>query len=417
MQNVKKLIAVMLIFVLIFCAPPKVCAEEEEFVNFTVSGKVYYDYAYEVLELLNELRLSLGKAPLKMDYTLMNDAMLRAAESGLYFSHTRPNGRGCFTAVTEPFSAVGENIAIGYTSPKAVMNGWINSPGHYSNMISDCYDTIGVGCFKTSNGCLCWAQLFNSNPANEKTAQGIEERTFDIEAKKENLGMEYKLTKIPCSLKKGDSFSFEFQNSNIEFTHAKQTVDLSSLSFVSSNEGVLEFSDNGTAVIKGTGIADITVMGKNGGGVFFNAQYDSGHLYKNACDTTCEYCSKIRTAAHSFGGGSCTEAAICTLCGELGADPTGHKYSGAGDAFCNLCNEERILVYLKGDADGDQNVTTSDLAYIKLYLAGVLTLESVSEILCDLNGDSIVNTGDLANLKLHLAGVITLEPLKSGSDY
>lgn len=54
----------------------------------------------------------------------------------------------------------------------------------------------------------------------------------------------------------------------------------------------------------------------------------------------------------------------------------------------------------RGDADGDGVVNTTDLAALKLYLAG-----AASQIndLADYNKDSFINTTDLASLKLYLA--------------
>ena len=405
MKGTKRIIAVFLLLTLIFTVGVPVSAEkQDDTINFTVTGTVNYDYAFEVLEILNELRISLGKEPLKMDYTLMNDAMLRAAETGILFSHTRPIGEKCFTAITEAYFSAAENIAAGQTSPTAVMNSWKNSSGHYNNMVSDVYETVGIGCFKSSNGCWCWVQLFNSNSANEKTVQGSEERTFNIEAKKENLGMDLRITKIPCGLKKGDTFSFEFENVNTEFSYVKQKVDSTSLIFVSSDENVLELSADGTATVKGSGVADITVTDKNGG-VFFSAQYDSCHIYNDCCETECVFCGYARTAPHSVLPAPCDQEKVCSLCGITVSGGDKHKFSGAGDAFCNICNEERTLIYVKGDADGDQKVTTTDLATLKLYLAQIAELEEVSKKLCDLDGDKNVNTVDLAMLKLKLAGI------------
>ena len=39
------------------------------------------------------------------------------------------------------------------------MNGWINSSGHYANIIGG-YSYIGIGVYKDSNGKLYWVQLF-----------------------------------------------------------------------------------------------------------------------------------------------------------------------------------------------------------------------------------------------------------------
>ena len=55
-----------------------------------------------------------------------------------------------------------------------------------------------------------------------------------------------------------------------------------------------------------------------------------------------------------------------------------------------------------GDVDGDGVVNTTDLAAMKLFLAGV---GEADEKGADLNGDKVINTTDLAALKLLLAGV------------
>jgi len=45
----------------------------------------------------------------------------------------------------------GENIAMGYQSPKEVVRGWMNSPGHRENILSD-YLHLGVGILKGGSG-------------------------------------------------------------------------------------------------------------------------------------------------------------------------------------------------------------------------------------------------------------------------
>lgn len=56
---------------------------------------------------------------------------------------------------------------------------------------------------------------------------------------------------------------------------------------------------------------------------------------------------------------------------------------------------------VSGDVDGDGNVTTTDLATLKLYLAGAGAQVTQG---ADLDGNGEINTTDLANLKLKLAG-------------
>ncbi|MBR2043160.1 MAG: dockerin type I repeat-containing protein [Clostridia bacterium] len=61
-----------------------------------------------------------------------------------------------------------------------------------------------------------------------------------------------------------------------------------------------------------------------------------------------------------------------------------------------------IKTTLMGDVDGDTLVNTTDLALMKLFLAGI---GSIDEVAGDLNADTRVDTTDLAMLKLKLAGV------------
>ena len=119
----------------------------EELVNITIEGTENYDYAWEVLDLVNEEREKEGVGPLTMDQELMDAAMLRAAETQLYFSHTRPDGTTCWTACSK---ASGENIAANY-SPESVMEAWMDSSGHRSNILNAGWTSIGVGCFTQGN--------------------------------------------------------------------------------------------------------------------------------------------------------------------------------------------------------------------------------------------------------------------------
>jgi uncharacterized protein YkwD len=58
------------------------------------------------------------------------------------------------------YTAAGENIAKGQTTPEQVMNAWMNSQGHRENILNKNYTQIGVGIAKASNGQYIWTQLF-----------------------------------------------------------------------------------------------------------------------------------------------------------------------------------------------------------------------------------------------------------------
>lgn len=124
-----------------------------------------YSMERQVLDLVNDERLSRGIAPLFLDSQACQAAQLRAVEIAGYFSHTRPDGRSCFTALDDmgiAYGAAGENIAAGYSSPQAVMTGWMNSPGHRENILDPSFRRFALGYyqnFDTDYG-HHWVQMF-----------------------------------------------------------------------------------------------------------------------------------------------------------------------------------------------------------------------------------------------------------------
>ena len=123
-----------------------------------------YDYAYEVLNLVNQERAKSNLQPVTMDKNLLECAMTRAQELTLYASHTRPNGTSCMTAFPYFGYNSSENLAINQVSPEDVMNSWMNSSGHRTNIMASGNVSAGIGCFY-QNGALYWIQCFSSHAA------------------------------------------------------------------------------------------------------------------------------------------------------------------------------------------------------------------------------------------------------------
>ena len=119
-------------------------------------------YISEVVRLVNAERAKEGLSTLQMDSSLNSAAQVRAKEIVTNFSHTRPNGSSCFTALSEAgikYNGSGENIAYGQKTPAEVVNAWMNSAGHRANIMSSKFTKIGVGCYN-SNGTYYWSQFF-----------------------------------------------------------------------------------------------------------------------------------------------------------------------------------------------------------------------------------------------------------------
>ena len=120
------------------------------------------DYAAQVVELVNVERAKMGLPALAMNSGAQQAAQLRAAEIVEVFSHDRPDGSACYTALTEigvSYRAAGENIAMGYPTPEAVVDGWMNSEGHRANILRDTFSEIGVG-YVVEDGTAYWVQMF-----------------------------------------------------------------------------------------------------------------------------------------------------------------------------------------------------------------------------------------------------------------
>lgn len=119
-------------------------------------------YARQVAAIVNSERASNGLSPLKYSSKLSEAALVRAEEIQSVFSHTRPNGSQCFTAIKEvgiSYTTAGENIAYGQRTPEAVMNSWMNSSGHRANILGKNYEYIGIG-VTYKNGIYYWVQFF-----------------------------------------------------------------------------------------------------------------------------------------------------------------------------------------------------------------------------------------------------------------
>lgn len=103
-------------------------------------------YEREILYYVNQEREKVGAPPLRLARDSWRDAAnLRANEIVELFSHERPNGEHCNTAVPRDYSITGENLAEGATSTEEVMEGWMNSKGHRENILNPEFEELAVG--------------------------------------------------------------------------------------------------------------------------------------------------------------------------------------------------------------------------------------------------------------------------------
>jgi uncharacterized protein YkwD len=125
------------------------------------------NFQSEVLQRVNARRASGGSCRTEGNFpaspALQWNASLDRAAAGHsqdmaaknYFSHTGADGRSVGDragAQGYAWRTVGENIAAGYPSVQAVIDGWMASDGHCRNILNPAFRDIGVACVRGAAG-------------------------------------------------------------------------------------------------------------------------------------------------------------------------------------------------------------------------------------------------------------------------
>ncbi|MEE1941867.1 CAP domain-containing protein [Streptomyces sp. TRM 70361] len=117
----------------------------------------------EVLKLVNLERAKAGCRPVTADPELAELAGEFSEDMAVqgFFSHTSPNGDTPWDRAEAAGidNLGGENIARGQTDAEAVVEAWMNSPGHRANILNCDYRTLGVGAHFAEGG-PWWTQNF-----------------------------------------------------------------------------------------------------------------------------------------------------------------------------------------------------------------------------------------------------------------
>lgn len=119
-------------------------------------------YIQRVFTLINEERTSRGLNALAWSDALVPATNLRAQEIVSFFSHTRPDGSDCFTAIENrgQFRMLGENLAAGCFTPEDAVTNWMNSPGHRANILEPSFTEMAIG-YRYESGTLYGAHWSN----------------------------------------------------------------------------------------------------------------------------------------------------------------------------------------------------------------------------------------------------------------
>ena len=129
---------------------------------FDISGYSPGSFEYAVAEQINAYRADAGLEPLSVSTRLCGIAAARAWEICASWSHTRPDGRGWKTVLSDygyGYSAASEQLAhtSGYDAA-SIVGRWMESEGSSAELLNPAYTTVGVGVY-TANGSVFLAAI------------------------------------------------------------------------------------------------------------------------------------------------------------------------------------------------------------------------------------------------------------------
>ena len=107
------------------------------------------DMATDLVDQMNRERTAHGLKPLHVNAELSAAALDRIDDmfAKHYFSHVSPDGIQPWQWVDKrgyDYHAMGENLAVGYSSAESVVDGWMHSPEHRANVLKPAFDEVGV---------------------------------------------------------------------------------------------------------------------------------------------------------------------------------------------------------------------------------------------------------------------------------
>lgn len=256
--------------------------------DISLDGVQNFAMAAEVLELMNAERAANGLPALTADSVLTDYAMQRAAESYLYFSHTRPNGKDCMTIFESQYDygTKGENIAIGQGSAEDVMEAWMNSEGHRANILDSRFQSVGIGCFYQPDGSIAWVQLFYSGTSqeteNRKNVQEVNDVQISAKSSK-LLGQvtHYTFSNAYCAayLYAGTTIGTSFCLVNPLFTHQKIYIDTENVKYNTSDSEIFTVNNTDHTInAKAAGKARLSVVMQ---GAEISVLDDAGYVQNN----------------------------------------------------------------------------------------------------------------------------------------
>lgn len=157
---------------------------------------------WEILRAANVERAKEGMYLFTTIAGLQDTCDVREKELVESYSHTRPNGEKCFTALPDSLrklKPLGENIIMdcsGDLEGKKCVESWMNSPGHRANILNSSFGCMGVG-LVNQRGVGRAVQMFTKEKTIESVTTSAGTMSFEDE---EELQKEY----LICTMSDGE---------------------------------------------------------------------------------------------------------------------------------------------------------------------------------------------------------------------
>ncbi|MGJ3246388.1 MAG: CAP domain-containing protein [Elainellaceae cyanobacterium] len=120
------------------------------------SKTTLHPFVQRILDLTNLYRQQVGFQPLTLNQKLTQAAQAHSENmaSSDFVGHVAPDGSNMsdrIRATGYRYWTIAENVAAGYSTPDATVEGWMNSPGHRANILNPDLKEIGIGYYHLAN--------------------------------------------------------------------------------------------------------------------------------------------------------------------------------------------------------------------------------------------------------------------------
>jgi uncharacterized protein YkwD len=131
------------------------------------ASDAYASSVGRIFDLINAERRRRGLRPLVFNARLDQMARIQATNMAYFqkMAHVIPQAQlptlsDRAHSVEYPYAEIAENVALGYPTAEAVVQGWMNSTGHRANILNPGVVETGIAIARSAAGGLYYCQVF-----------------------------------------------------------------------------------------------------------------------------------------------------------------------------------------------------------------------------------------------------------------